>query len=143
MDIEIELMEGATPPIYATQGAAGFDFYAKEDITIDKYDTKLIGTGIKALIPEGFKFDICSRSGLALKKHVFVLNSPGIIDSDYRGEIGIILTNAGHEPFEIKKGDRIAQGILTEVLKANFTVVESISEHVTERASGGFGHTGV
>lgn len=135
-------MEGATPPYYATQGAAGFDLIAKEDTIINKYDTQLVKTGVKVDLPKGYMIQICSRSGLALKQQVFVLNAPGIIDEDYTGEIGLILTNAGHEPFVIKQGDRVAQGVIIQVARAEFNVVESISDKVTERAVGGFGSTG-
>lgn len=141
--LEIQLIEGADKaPIYATQGAAGFDFTSREDITIPRYDTKLIPTGIKMSIPEGYAIQVASRSGLALKSQVFVLNAPGIIDSDYRGEIGVILTNAGHEPFVINKGDRIAQGVLIKVEQAEFTILDSLEGQETQRGSGGFGSTG-
>lgn len=140
--IKLELLEGATSPIYATQGAAGFDFRSNEEIVINGLETKLVKTGIKTIIPEGYHISVCSRSGLALKSQIFVLNAPGIIDSDYRGEIGIILHNASDIPYEIKIGDRIAQGVLTENSKAEFIEVDTVSLDTTTRGEGGFGHTG-
>lgn len=101
----------------------------------------LIPTGLTMALPQGYEAQIRSRSGLAAKHAVVVLNSPGTIDSDYRGEIKIILINHGTTPFEIKRGDRIAQMIVAPVVQANFVLVDSLDE--TERGTGGFGSTGV
>ncbi len=126
-------------PKYQTEGAAGFDLQSAEDITILAGQTVAVSTGIAVELPLGYELQIRSRSGLALKHNVFVLNSPGTIDSDYRGEIKIILTNAGGN-FTIKKGDRIAQGVLAEYCVANFKVSKSLE--ASARDDKGFGSTG-
>lgn len=104
----------------------------------------LIKTGLKCKIPEGYCLQITPRSGLALKHGISIVNSPGIIDSDYRGEIGVILINHGHEPFEIKKGDRIAQAVLVPIAQASFDEIplESFEEEMSVRGNQGFGSTG-
>ena len=115
--------------------------YLTEDVVLKKGMRKLIPTGIFMEIPSGYEVQIRPRSGLAIKNGITVLNSPGTIDSDYRGEICIILVNLGDEDFEIKSGDRIAQIIVAPVTIGNFIQTDFIS--VTERGSGGFGSTGV
>lgn len=127
-------------PKYQTSGAAGFDIASIEDVIIPKGKHKLVKTGLRVEFPEGYELQIRSRSGLAYKNGVFVLNSPGTIDSDYRGEIGIVLCNLGDEDFKIEKGMRIAQGILAKYSVCEFTIVEELSD--TDRGSGGLGHTG-
>lgn len=128
-------------PIYETSGSAGFDIASNEDTVLYPGETKLISTGLFMEVPEGFELQIRSRSGLSIKYQVIVLNSPGCIDSDYRGEIKIILINLGCNKFEIKTGDRIAQGTFSQIFRANFKLVDKLSE--TERGSGGFGSTGI
>ena len=127
-------------PRRATQMAVGYDLFATKDEVIRPLDRKLIGTGIKLKMPEGMEGQIRSRSGLASKYGVFVLNSPGTIDPDYRGEIKVLLANLGHLPFDISEGDRIAQLVFsryeTPSLNAN-----SISHY--ERGEKGFGSTGI
>ena len=127
-------------PRRATQMAVGYDLFATKDEVIRPLDRKLIGTGIKLKMPEGMEGQIRSRSGLAGKYGVFVLNSPGTIDPDYRGEIKVLLANLGHLPFDISEGDRIAQLVFsryeTPSLNAN-----SISHY--ERGEKGFGSTGI
>ena len=129
-------------PKYATDGSAGFDLQANIDgnnvICIEPNETKLISTGLYFEIPKGYKMSILSRSGLSLKG-IVVANSPGLIDSDYRGELKIILRNTLLERFYIKNGERIAQGVLEKHETAVFENVEFLSE--TERGSGGFGST--
>ena len=127
-------------PRRATQMAVGYDLFATKDEIIRPLDRKLIGTGIKLKMPEGMEGQIRSRSGLANKYGVFVLNSPGTVDPDYRGEIKVLLANMGHLPFDISEGDRIAQLVFsryeTPSLNAN-----SISHY--ERGEKGFGSTGI
>jgi dUTP pyrophosphatase len=138
-----KIVEHAILPEYKSSGAAGFDFYSanKENVCLQPKETKLIGTGISVEIPEGYEIQVRSRSGLALKDQIVVLNSPGTIDSDYRGEIGVILINHGHEPFIITPSMRIAQGILAPVETALFLERDTLSE--TDRNDGGFGSTKV
>ena len=130
-------------PSYATELSAGLDLRANitESKTIDKLERCLIPTGLKIGLPEGFEAQIRPRSGLALKHGITVLNSPGTIDADYRGEIGIILVNLSDKPFTINPGERIAQMVIARHEQAQFIEVDSLSE--SERGEGGFGHTGV
>ena len=131
-------------PSYATEGSAGFDlqahFESKRAICLKSGERKLIHTGLYIQFPKGYELQIRPRSGLALKKGVTVLNAPGTIDSDYRGEIGVILINHSISEVIIQNGDRIAQGVFTQYAKAEFEEVELLEE--TERGVGGFGHTG-
>ena len=132
-------------PEYATSGSAGMDLRAslKEDIILPPMERKLIPTGLYMAIPEGFEAQIRPRSGLAYKHGITVLNSPGTIDSDYRGEIGVLLVNLSNENFIIKDGERIAQIVFTEVDIASLVEVESVDDlDTTVRGMGGFGHTG-
>jgi len=150
MSIKIKikkLHEDAIVPKYKTKGSAGFDLYALEDVSIDSQETQLIKTGLSFEIPEGFVLDIRPRSGMSLKTTFRIANSPGTIDSDYRGEVCVIGQNtfvadgAYHRgPLEINKGDRIAQGVLICINKAEFEIVEELSD--TERGERGFGSTG-
>ncbi|MFH1761637.1 MAG: dUTP diphosphatase [bacterium] len=130
-------------PYYATEGSSGMDILAAVDneVEIPKGCFVIIPTGLCAEIPAGTELQARSRSGLAAKHGVFVLNSPGTIDSDYRGEIKIILMNAGHSGFTVRRGDRIAQLVLACVEKAN--VIEADSLESSKRGTGGFGHSGI
>lgn len=130
-------------PAYMTAGSAGLDLLACIDkrVTIDMGARAMIPTGLCVEIPSGFEAQVRPRSGLAAKHGVTVLNSPGTIDSDYRGEIGVILINLGAEPFHVNRGDRIAQLIFSPVTRVEWTEVESLAD--TVRGDGGFGHTGV
>jgi dUTP pyrophosphatase len=130
-------------PRYSTDGAAGMDLYAcvNEDVTIEPGKVKLIPTGYAVKVPDGYEIQIRSRSGLALKNGIIVLNSPGTIDSDYTGEIKIILINLGDTDFKVKKYDRIAQMVLNKIDKIQFTCTDNLP--VTKRRNGGFGHTGI
>lgn len=125
---------------YETLGSAGFDLRSTESKEISPGERVLIKTGIKMEIPEGYELQIRPRSGLALKSGLTVLNSPGTIDSDYRGEIGVILINHGDKVLIVVRGERIAQGVLKEVSRVRF-VEGKVGE--TERGSGGFGSTGI
>ena len=130
-------------PVYKTSGAAGADVCASLDmpLVIESGKTALIPTGLFFEIPEGYEIQVRPRSGLAAKYGITVLNTPGTIDSDYRGELKIILINHGKESFTINHGDRIAQIVVSPVIQAQFIQVQDINQ--TERGSGGFGHTGV
>ena len=130
-------------PAYLSHGASGLDLCAdvREDVVLKHGDIKLVPTGISVSIPHGYEAQIRPRSGLALKHGITLVNTPGTIDSDYRGVISLILTNLGKEPYVIKRGARLAQMVLQEVIRADFEVVSELPE--TQRAHGGFGHTGV
>lgn len=130
-------------PEYKTEGSSGADLKAhlQEPIVLASGDIKLIPTGIFCEIPDGFEIQIRPRSGLALKHGVTVLNTPGTIDADYRGEIQVILINLGKEPFVIEDKMRIAQMVIAKVEKGHFIPKETLGE--TTRGAGGFGHTGV
>ncbi len=130
-------------PHYASHGAAGADVkaYIKEPLIIAPGASCLIPTGLRLAIPQGYEIQVRPRSGLALKNQVTVLNTPGTIDSDYRGEVGIILINHGKLDFIVTPGMRIAQLILAPVILGKFTLTHELTE--TKRGSGGFGHTGI
>ena len=129
-------------PKYATSGSSGMDLYADVtgEVTLLPGETKLVSAGIYVSIPEGYEAAIRPRSGLALKHGISLVNTPGTIDADYRGLIGLIMINHGKEPFGIKRGDRIAQMVIQEVVRAEVTEVGELDE--TLRSAGGFGHTG-
>ncbi len=129
-------------PAYATSGSSGMDLRAVVDapLTIAPGETALVPCGIMVAIPDGFEGQVRPRSGLAAKHGIGVLNAPGTIDSDYRGEVKIILTNFGKAPFPVNRGDRIAQLVIAPVVRAEWT--ESADLDGTVRGSGGFGHTG-
>ena len=132
-------------PEYATLGASGFDLRANEDTVLKAGEFKGISTGLYFELPFGYEIQVRPRSGLAFKNGVTVLNSPGTVDSDYRGEVKVILINHSKVDFKIAKGDRIAQAVITNVLAKNFinlTKVSSISND-TDRGTGGFGSTGI
>ena len=129
-------------PKYETSGSSGMDLAANIDanINIDPGKTAIIPTGLTLSIPKGFEVQIRPRSGLAAKKKISVLNTPGTIDADYRGEIKVILINLGEEPFKVEKGLRIAQMVVCPIVQAQLKEVDDLSE--TERGKGGFGSTG-
>ncbi len=133
--------EGLPLPAYATAGAAGLDVVSAEDVTLGVGAWHPVRTGFAIAIPQGFEVQVRPRSGLAFKHGVTVLNSPGTIDADYRGEMMMILINHGKAPFEIKRGDRIAQIVPARVQRAEMVEVATLSE--TARGAGGFGSTGV
>ncbi len=143
MNIPIIIAEGAQPPVYASDQAAGADVRAHltEEKLLQPGERALIPTGLRFAIPDGFEIQVRPRSGLALKNGITVLNTPGTIDSDYRGELGIILINLGQEPFTVAPGMRIAQIIVAPVVRARFVREENLVS--TGRGDRGFGHTGI
>jgi dUTP pyrophosphatase len=130
-------------PQYMTEGSSGMDLYASlnQEVTLEPGERKLIPTGISVAIPEGFEGQIRPRSGLAIQKGIGIVNGPGTIDADYRGEIGVLLINFGKEPFSIRNGDRIAQMIFSQVYRVTLEEVDDLPP--TQRQGGGFGHTGI
>lgn len=140
ININIKVEDENLMPSYETLGSAGADLKANEEGVLMPGQRKLIKTGISIELPAGYEAQVRPRSGLALKHGISMVNTPGTIDSDYRGEIGVILINHGDTPFEYKKGDRIAQLVIARYSRAEFQICSSLSE--TERGSGGFGHTG-
>ena len=130
-------------PHYATAGAAGMDIRANlsETVILKTLERRLIPTGIFLEIPEGYEVQVRPRSGLALKNGITCLNSPGTIDSDYRGEINVLLINLSNQPFTVNHNDRIAQMVVAKVEKGELILVQELNN--TERSAGGFGHTGV
>ena len=132
--------EGLPLPTYATHGAAGLDVVAAEDLDLQPGQRHAVATGFKVAIPEGYEIQVRPRSGLAFKHGISVPNTPGTIDSDYRGELKVLLINLGEEPFAIRRGERIAQLVPAAVTPAAFDEVEELEE--THRGAGGFGSTG-
>ena len=130
-------------PCYASEGSSGVDLRAavKEEVIVNSGEIKLIPTGLAVSIPHGYEGQIRPRSGLALKYGIGIANSPGTIDSDYRGEIGIIVINWGKRPFAVKRGDRIAQMVINKVCRAEIIEVDDLDS--TPRGEGGFGHSGI
>ena len=129
-------------PQYATALSAGLDLRAnlEEDITLQPMERRLVPTGLSIALPEGYEAQVRPRSGLALKHGITLLNTPGTIDADYRGEIGVIMVNLSDTPFNIADGDRIAQLVIARYEQAEWETVEALDS--TERGDGGFGHTG-
>lgn len=132
--------EGLPLPSYATPGAAGMDVVAAEDIDLQPGERHPVATGFRVAIPEGFEIQVRPRSGLAFKHGITVPNTPGTIDSDYRGELKVLLINHGRDIFPVRRGERIAQLVPAAVTLAEFDEVEELCE--TERGAGGFGSTG-
>ena len=130
-------------PQYATSQSAGMDLRANLDnpVVLQPLERRLIPTGIYIALPEGYEAQVRPRSGLALKKGITVLNAPGTIDADYRGEVGVVLINLSQEPFTVNDGERIAQMVFARYEQGNLVPVEVLDE--TERGTGGYGHTGV
>ena len=143
-EIKIIAEEGVVVPSYKTSGSAGADVCAYlpdgNEIVLKPMERCLVPTGIKMAIPQGYEVQVRPRSGLAAKNGITCLNTPGTIDSDYRGEIKVILINLGDEDFIIKNGDRIAQLVVSPVTRGEFLKADFLEE--TERSDGGFGHTG-
>lgn len=132
--------QGLDLPAYATDGAAGMDVVAAEDVVLAPGARHAVATGLSVAIPDGYEIQVRPRSGLALKHGISVPNTPGTIDSDYRGELKVILINLGSEPFAIHRGDRIAQLVLAPVTRAAWVEVDELDD--TARGGGGFGSTG-
>ena len=143
MNVQIINKSKHATPNYETEGAAGMDLRANIDaaIILKPLESAIVKTGLFIALPVGFEAQVRPRSGLAAKKGITVLNSPGTVDADYRGEIGVILVNLSNEEFIINDGERIAQLIIAKHERVNWNEVEVLSE--TERGSGGFGSTGV
>ena len=143
-EVRVRLVRGGEDllPSYQTEGAAGMDLKAAvdADVTIPPMGRALVPTGLAVSLPRGVEGQVRPRSGLAIRHGVTCLNSPGTIDSDYRGEICVILANLGAEPFTVRRGDRIAQIVFSRVLRARLSVVDDLDG--TRRGPGGFGHTG-
>jgi len=127
-------------PAYATDGAAGMDVLAAEDVALPPGGRHAVATGLAMAVPDGFELQVRPRSGLALKHGISLPNTPGTIDSDYRGELKIILINLGDREFAVRRGDRIAQLVLAPVVRASWLKVDELDE--TTRGEGGFGSTG-
>lgn len=143
MEIRV-INKGRQPlPEYATVQSAGLDLRAniEEAIVLNPMERKLVGTGLFMALPPGYEAQVRPRSGLALKHGITVLNSPGTIDADYRGELKVLLVNLSNEPFVVNEGERIAQLVIAKHEKAEFKLVEELDD--TERGAGGYGHTGV
>jgi dUTP pyrophosphatase len=143
IDIELRWLphgEGLPSPSYATDGAAGLDVVAAEDVILAPGQRHAVATGFAIAIPEGYEVQVRPRSGLALKHGITCLNTPGTIDHDYRGEVKVILANLGAESFAVRRGERISQRVPALVHKAAFREVPELSE--TSRGAGGFGSTG-
>lgn len=139
--VPIELEEDAIIPIYANKGDAGADICLQEDIVFPGQKTILLKTGLKVALPDGWELQVRPKSGLSLNTPLRIANSPGTIDSGYRDEIGIIITNTNSEGYQMKKGSKIAQLVLTPIYKARFEKVDNVSE-IGENRGGGFGSTG-
>jgi dUTP pyrophosphatase len=143
LEVKIINNSGFDLPAYATDASAGMDVRAAltEPVTLAPLERRLIPTGLRIALPQGYQCEVRPRSGLALKKGITLLNTPGTVDADYRGEIGVILINLSNEPFVVNPGERIAQLVITTYTRVAWQPVEVLDE--TERGDGGFGHTGV
>ena len=143
--VQIKVVNKGNQPLpkYQTAQSAGMDLRANIDapVLIKPLDRKLIPTGLHIALPEGYEAQIRPRSGLAIKKGITVINTPGTIDPDYRGDIGVVLVNISNEDFVVQPGDRIAQMVINKFEQAEFEFVEELDE--TERGEGGYGHTGI
>lgn len=143
--IQVKVINKGKQPLpkYATPQSAGMDLRAniEEAFTLKPLERRLVPTGLFISLPEGYEAQVRPRSGLALKHGITVLNTPGTVDADYRGEVGVVLVNLSNEPFTVEPGERIAQMVIAKHEQADFVVVEELDE--TERGAGGYGHTGV
>jgi dUTP pyrophosphatase len=130
-------------PQYMTEGASGMDLFAslEKEVTLEPGERRLIPTGVSVAIPEGYEGQVRPRSGLAIQKGIGIVNGPGTIDSDYRGEIGVLLINFGKESFTVRNGERIAQMIISQIFRTTLEEVDVLP--ATGRQGGGFGHTGI
>jgi dUTP pyrophosphatase len=146
MKIHIKRLKKDHPvslPQYMTEGSSGMDLFASvaQEVTLVPGERKLIPAGISVAIPEGFEGQIRPRSGLAIQKGIGIVNGPGTIDADYRGEVSVLLINFGKEPFTVRNGDRIAQMVISAVTRVTLEEVDDLPP--THRQGGGFGHTGI
>lgn len=140
LEMRVVADEGIELPAYKTAGAAGMDLCCAEDVSLAPMERRLVSTGLRIAIPDGYEGQVRPRSGLAIRHGLTMVNTPGTIDSDYRGEVGIILINLGQERVDLSKGERIAQLVICPVARAAVVRVDSLDE--TERGEGGFGSTG-
>ncbi|MBO5249914.1 MAG: dUTP diphosphatase [Muribaculaceae bacterium] len=140
--VKIINRSGHDVPAYSTESSAGMDVRAclQEPVTLQPLQRALIPTGLRIALPQGYECQIRPRSGLALKHGISLVNTPGTIDADYRGEIGVIVINLSNEPFTINNGERICQMVITRYSHTTWEIVDTLDE--TERGEGGFGHTG-
>jgi len=138
--LNVVVGEGGELPSYASPGAAGLDLKSSEDVELAPLERKLVKTGLWIAVPEGYEAQVRPRSGLALRHGITLVNSPGTIDSDYRGEVGLIVINLGKDVVKLSKGDRVAQLVVTPVARVEVRSVDSLDD--TERGAGGFGSTG-
>lgn len=136
----VQVEKGIRRPEYQTAGSAGMDICSSQSVTIPPGQWTMVSTGLMLAIPEGFVGMVCPRSGLAFKHGITVLNGPGIVDSDFRGELKVILINHSESAFQVQSGDRIAQLVISPLMRARLNPVSSLSE--TARGDGGFGSTG-
>ena len=142
VEVKVVREKGVELPKYETKGSAGMDVRAniKESITLKSLERILIPTGLKVAIPEGYEIQVRPRSGLAIKQGITMLNTPGTVDSDYRGELKVIVVNLSNEAYTIEPNERIGQFVLNKIEQIEFIEVEELES--TERGEGGFGHTG-
>ena len=140
ISIPVVVADGASLPRYQTEGSAGMDLVSTEPVELAPGERKLVGTGIHVAIPAGFEGQVRPRSGLAVRHGISMVNTPGTIDSDYRGEIKVLLINLGDSVVKLGQGERVAQLVICPVMRADWLVVESLDD--TERGGGGFGSTG-
>lgn len=138
--LPMTLEEGIEPPEYATEGAVGLDLRAKEDVELRPLERKLVPTGLRIAVPQGYEAQVRPRSGLALRHGISMVNTPGTIDPDYRGEVRVLLINLGQEVVKLERGERIAQMVICPVARASVVVEVELDE--TARSKGGFGSTG-
>ena len=141
ISIPVVVADGASLPRYQTEGSAGMDLVSTEPVELAPGERKMVGTGIHVAIPAGFEGQVRPRSGLAVRHGISMVNTPGTIDSDYRGEIKVLLINLGDSVVKLGQGERVAQLVICPVMRADWRVVESLDD--TERGGGGFGSTGV
>jgi len=140
VDLPVTLEPMCTIPSYATEGSAGMDLRTMEDVVLQPGERRLAPTGIRVAIPAGYEGQVRPRSGLALRYGIALVNSPGTIDSDYRGELQVLLINLGSDVVQLQRGERIAQLVICPIARAHVMLVESLEE--TARSEGGFGSTG-
>ena len=140
LKIDLQLLDGGIAPAYQTSGSAGMDICCSEGFELQPMERKAVPTGLKIALPEGYEAQVRPRSGLALKHGISMVNTPGTIDSDYRGEIRVILINLGQEVVRFERGERVAQLVVAPVTRAEWQLVDELDQ--TDRGTGGFGSTG-
>ncbi|MBS1713026.1 MAG: dUTP diphosphatase [Armatimonadetes bacterium] len=138
--LRVVLEPGAAAPDYASDGAAGLDVRSYEDVTLAPMERRLVRTGVRVEVPSGFEVQVRPRSGLAIKHGLALVNSPGTVDSDYRGEIGVVMINLGSDVVQLSRGERVAQLVVAPVERVEVVETDALSE--TTRGEGGFGSTG-